>query len=257
MTRLLGSPTVRPHFRRRERSGQRGAWGHPKAAVSEQIRCCPQTPAGLCTKAAHGQLPLLLFPPIRHFPPGTAQGRASRGQPRSSDAPRASLSPRPAPPLPPPRPRNGTNSSPSSSPPPAQVTGAAQPGRAARRSLSRSPRVTPHGQRQPKRGRPPRRRSRDPAQRPRRPPPPGGAVRGGEGQRIPPRRSPRGATCAPGAELSLLSARPARCHHTPERPGRAVPGGKAARPGSRCTGRVRTRVSPAREHPQRPPCTLR
>lgn len=47
------------------------------------VRCCLQTPAGVCTRAAHRQLPLLLFPPIRHFPPGSALGRGTPATPRA------------------------------------------------------------------------------------------------------------------------------------------------------------------------------
>lgn len=250
---LLGFPTVRPHFRRRERSGQRGPGDIQEPLFRSTARCCLQTPAGVCTKAAHRHCRFFCS---RHpsFSAGHRAGQSEPGQPHS---PGASLSPRLAPPLPPPRPHERTIH-----PilPACPCTGngpcPARPGHPGAAS-SRSPRVTPHGQRQPNAAAPraeaPRTPAAAPAAAPARQGSDGrcGAARGSDGRRIPPRRSPRSATCAPGTEVSLPSARPGPVPPHPRAPGE----GRARREGGEAgmLGRVRNRVSPARKHPQRQP----
>lgn len=125
--------------------GAAGAWRHPRAAVSEPRSLL--SPDRCVHHGCHRQLPLLLFPPIPHFPPGTALGRASRA---------AALQRRP-----------GRSAQPARAwhrrcrrimgqfiaiLPPSPGTGNGRcPARAGHPSAasSRSPRVTPHGQRQP------------------------------------------------------------------------------------------------------------
>lgn len=212
---LLGFPTVRPHFRRRVRSGQRGPGDIQEPLFRSTARCCLQTPAGVCTKAAHRHCRFFCS---RHssFSAGHRAGQSEPGQPHS---PGASLSPRLAPPLPPPRlPERTIHPILPACPCTGNGPCPAWPGHPGAAS-SRSPRVTPHGQRQPNAAAPraeaPRTPAAAPAAAPARQGSDGrcGAARGSAGQRraahpSPPQPSERNLRARHGCVSSLRPARP-------------------------------------------------
>lgn len=248
-------------------AGSGGAWPHPKAAVSEH-RSLLSPAAGRCVRRGCPRTAAASFVPA--YPSFSAGHRAGQSEPRA-----AALQRRRGRIAQPARawhrrlaPHNGTIHRHPPSLPPAQVTGAAQPGPGIQAQPLPEVRgwpLTGSGSRAPPES-PLAPRLQRHAQRPRRPPPPGGVGRGGAGRcgtvtgsaypRPPapraalPAAAPRSATCAP---VSLLSARPDPVPPHPRLPGKGCARREGGEAGQPVHGRVRNRVSPAWEHPRGAP----